>query len=62
MKRLCSKSNDQKRLLLSIIWLWIFLQQAAAADPTQGLKFITEDYPPFNYVDNNHLTGISVDL
>ena len=26
------------------------------------LKFVTEDYPPFNYVENGTLEGISVDM
>ncbi|OZG72249.1 amino acid ABC transporter substrate-binding protein [Hahella sp. CCB-MM4] len=37
-------------------------QIQAATDPTHGLRFMTEDYPPFNYVDHGRLTGISVDL
>ncbi|WP_020409051.1 substrate-binding periplasmic protein [Hahella ganghwensis] len=42
--------------------LWMVRPGYAADDPTRGLRFMTEDYPPFNYLENGQLTGISVDL
>lgn len=33
-----------------------------ADDPLNSLKFMTEDYPPFNYEQDSELRGISVDI
>ncbi|WP_157496967.1 substrate-binding periplasmic protein [Hahella ganghwensis] len=33
-----------------------------AADPAASLRFITENSPPYNYVDNDQLTGSSVEI
>ncbi|AZZ94226.1 transporter substrate-binding domain-containing protein [Hahella sp. KA22] len=33
-----------------------------AADPAAGLRFITEESPPYNYTENGQLKGSSVDL
>lgn len=38
------------------------LAQADAPDTLASLVFITEEYPPYNYVDNQQLAGISVEL
>lgn len=38
------------------------LAQADEPDTLTSLVFITEEYPPYNYVDNQQLTGISVEL
>ncbi|MBP1927745.1 polar amino acid transport system substrate-binding protein [Methanolinea mesophila] len=35
---------------------------AASPGGADELKFVTEEYPPFNYVENGTLEGISVDL
>ncbi|MGP9765035.1 substrate-binding periplasmic protein [Halomonas sp. AOP13-D3-9] len=36
--------------------------QADEPDSLAALTFITEEYPPYNYIDNQQLTGISIDL
>ncbi|OAL60130.1 ABC transporter substrate-binding protein [Halomonas sp. ALS9] len=36
--------------------------QADASGTLTTLTFITEEYPPYNYIDNQQLTGISIDL
>ena len=62
MKQQSSKSSRLWCILLSAIVNWAISQSAAAFDPTANLQFITENYPPYNYLDNDRLTGISVDL
>lgn len=36
--------------------------QADGASTLAPLTFITEEYPPYNYIDNHQLTGVSIDL
>ncbi|MDQ7733503.1 transporter substrate-binding domain-containing protein [Halomonas sp. SpR1] len=36
--------------------------QADASNTLAPLTFITEEYPPYNYLDNQQLTGVSIDL
>lgn len=39
--------------------------EATVQEPLTGmneLKFVTEDYPPFNYLENGTIRGISVDM
>ncbi|MEM7377485.1 MAG: ABC transporter substrate-binding protein [Pseudomonadota bacterium] len=39
-----------------------FVGQARGADGLASLKFMTEEYPPYNYAENGQLRGISVDV
>ena len=57
-----------KCALLLMAWLTAPLALAAATEPrvirqAENLTWMTEEYPPFNFVDaNRHLRGISVDI
>ena len=51
--------------LMAMLWLWLAVVASVQADESSGLAsltFITEEYPPYNYIDNQQLTGISIDL
>lgn len=51
--------------LLAVLCLWltsIANVQADGANTLAPLTFITEEYPPYNYLDNQQLTGVSIDL
>lgn len=45
-----------------LLLLSIFFTTQVLAGPFSGLKVLTEEYPPYNYTENNQLKGISVDL
>ena len=50
---------------MAMLWLWLAVVASVQADESSGLAsltFITEEYPPYNYIDNQQLTGISIDL
>jgi polar amino acid transport system substrate-binding protein len=49
----------------AVLCAWLVFEPSAQADPPDTLTplvFITEEYPPYNYVDNQQLTGISIEL
>lgn len=51
--------------LMAVLCLWLAVVTSVQADQTSGLApltFITEEYPPYNYIDNQRLSGISIDL
>ncbi|CDG53702.1 conserved exported hypothetical protein [Halomonas sp. A3H3] len=51
--------------LMATLCLWLAIVasgQADEPDTLAALTFITEEYPPYNYIDNQQLTGISIDL
>jgi len=47
---------------------WLYLLALILTLPTQvyagldKLRFITEEYPPYNYVENGRLQGLAVEL
>lgn len=52
-------------ILTVMIFTWLMLKPTAHAetpDTLAPLVFITEEYPPFNYLANKQLTGTSIDL
>lgn len=51
--------------LMAALCLWLAIVasgQADEPDTLATLTFITEEYPPYNYIDNQQLTGVSIDL
>ncbi len=49
-------ASDNSRSLIMLL-LCVF-----AAAPAQALQIVTEENPPFNYTENNKLTGLSTDV
>jgi ABC-type amino acid transport substrate-binding protein len=53
----------KKVLLIRILFLLrIFFSPVLGAQSVDDLILITEDYPPFNFIKDDYLQGISVDL
>ena len=58
----------KKRLLATLLLLlgcaWIATPLSAGTPPTSlaSLTFITEEYPPYNYLEGDRLAGTSIDL
>ena len=51
--------------LMVVLCLWLASGanvEADASDTLAALTFITEEYPPYNYIDDQQLTGVSIDL
>lgn len=51
--------------LIAVLCLWLAMVANVQADwpgTLAPLTFITEEYPPYNYIDNQQLTGESIDL
>lgn len=49
----------------TLLCLWMVASTPINADtagPLASLTFITEEYPPYNYLDNQQLTGLSISL
>ena len=60
-----SKTRWILATMSAVLCAWLTsapLAQADAPDTLASLVFITEEYPPYNYVDNQQLAGISVEL
>ncbi|MCH4812535.1 substrate-binding periplasmic protein [Vreelandella neptunia] len=50
---------------MAVLWLWLAVVLGVHAETSEGLAsltFITEEYPPYNYVNNQQLTGRSIEL
>ncbi len=48
-----------------VLWLGLAVTANVGAETSDGLApltFITEEYPPYNYIDNKQLTGRSIEL
>jgi polar amino acid transport system substrate-binding protein len=59
--------NKEKGIILITVCIILLLAagEALAMDKTNSAKdltYITEQYPPFNFVENGRLQGISIDL
>lgn len=52
----------QKPSALALALLLIISMPCSGADIPDNLLFITEEYPPFSYLENNIVTGLSTDL
>ena len=67
MIQMCSRSMPHRSVIL-LATLFLFSSallssaQSSAADPAANIRFITENSPPYNYVDDGKLVGSSVDL
>lgn len=51
--------------LISLLCIWLVFHSTVHADmpgTLAPLTFITEEYPPYNYLNNQQLTGLSIDL
>lgn len=51
--------------LMAVLCLWLAVASSIHAETTEDLSpltFITEEYPPYNYVNHQQLTGLSVEL
>lgn len=58
-----SRPGLNRLLVVLCFWLASIVNAQAGAPTTLApLTFITEEYPPYNYLDNQQLTGVSVDL
>ena len=51
----------KKTIVITIFFLFIFLS-TSVAQTLEDVKWYTEEYPPYNYVENGVTKGISVDL
>ncbi|MGF1740503.1 ABC transporter substrate-binding protein [Vibrio profundum] len=49
-------------MLKYIILLFLYLPVPVGAVELNNLRFITEEYPPYNYTDNGEIVGLSVDV
>lgn len=52
-------------ILTLVLFAWLIFKPVAHAetpDTLTSLLFITEEYPPYNYLANQQLTGTSIDL
>lgn len=52
-------------ILTVVLFAWLIFNpvaQAKTPDTLTPLVFITEEYPPYNYLANQQLTGTSIDL
>lgn len=45
-----------------MMFILLLSTSAVFSDDLAGITFLTEEYPPFNYVENGKLKGISVDI
>ncbi|HWQ64481.1 MAG TPA: transporter substrate-binding domain-containing protein, partial [Methanospirillum sp.] len=52
----------QRLLFLTILLLSLFIPGIIAQSLPSDLLILTEEYPPFNYMENGDLKGISVDI
>ncbi len=50
-----------KRMFLSLLSILFFIHFVNSQE-IDDIKFYTEDYPPFNYMESEELKGLSVDL
>lgn len=50
------------KIIYLILMLILFFAQNIVSQNINDIKIITEKYPPFNFVEQNKLQGISVDL
>ena len=56
---------QQLKRLMVVLCLWLAVMASVHAETFDGLAplaFITEEYPPYNYVNNQQLTGRSIEL
>ena len=51
-----------KRLIVLTALCAMLFPAAAAASQLDGVTYLTEQYPPYNYEENGQLKGISIDL
>lgn len=49
------------KILVCIVFILLCFSLALAQDP-DNILYMTENYPPYNFVENGQLKGISVDL
>lgn len=57
----------KKNILLLILFfiffnIAVFLTPAAASESIQEIQFMTENYPPFNYIEDKKIKGIFVEV
>lgn len=45
-----------------VLVFWLLLSGQVLANDLTSLRYLTEDYPPFNYKQDELVTGISIDL
>lgn len=48
-----------KMILIALVSFILFFQSYGNC---QGIKIVTEEYPPYNYTDNGKITGLSTDV
>ncbi|MEJ1387251.1 MAG: hypothetical protein RPU12_04910 [Candidatus Sedimenticola sp. (ex Thyasira tokunagai)] len=46
----------------SAVKLLLLVLFSSALQATQEVEIYTEDYPPYNMIENHRLTGLSVDI
>jgi len=62
MIQMCSRLTPYWSVLLLAIFFLFSSACTSAADPAANIRFITENSPPYNYVEDGKLAGSSVDL